>query len=92
LIVAWPGAEISLMSAEGAVNIVCKKEEDKPAATEEYRKLIGAELSARQALIDDVIDPRDTARLVAEQLAILVPKHNRERQALAAKKHGVTPV
>lgn len=92
LIVAWPGAEISLMSAEGAANIVCKKEEDKPRVTEEYRKLIGAERSAKEALIDDVIDPRDTATLLAEQLSVLLPKHNRERQQLATKKHGVSPV
>jgi acetyl-CoA carboxylase carboxyltransferase component len=92
LIVAWPGAEISLMSPEGAVNIVCKDEARKAAATEEYRALIGAERSARHALIDDVIDPRDTARLVVEQLAVLLPKHNRERERLDAKKHPVTPV
>jgi acetyl-CoA carboxylase carboxyltransferase component len=92
LIVGWPGSEISLMSPEGAVNIICKDEAGKAQATEEYRRLIGAELSARQALIDDVIDPRDTARVVAAQLAVLLPQHNVERQRLAGKKHGVTPV
>ncbi len=92
LIVGWPGAEISLMSPEGAVNIICRDEAEKPAMTEEYRKLIGVELSAREGLIDDVIDPRDTAWLLVEQLAVLLPKHNLERQQRGGKKHGVCPV
>lgn len=91
-IVAWPGAEISLMSPEGAVNIISKDEAAKGKATEEYRRLIGAERSAAEGLIDDVIDPRDTARLIADQLIVLLPRHNQARQRLATKKHGVTPV
>lgn len=92
LIVAWPGAEISLMSSDGAANIVCRDEAEKPKVAEDFRKLIGAERSAREALIDDVIDPRDTASLIADQLSVLLPKHNLERQALRSKKHGVSPV
>ncbi len=92
LIVAWPGAEISLMSSEGAANIVCKVEADRARVAEDLRSLIGAERSAKEGLIDDVVDPRDTARILAEQLSVLLPKHNLERQQLREKKHGVSPV
>ncbi len=92
LIVAWPGAEISLMSPEGAVNIITDASEDKKDRVEQYRHLVGGERSAEEACIDDVIDPRHTARLLFNQLKLLVPKHDHERSRLLTKKHGVSPV
>ena len=92
LIVAWPGAEISLMSPEGAVNIISAPGGNHSALVEQYRSRIGAEISAREGLIDDVIDPRETARVVVSQLKLLVPKHDNERFQLQRKKHGVSPV
>src|SRR4051794_35794830 len=66
LIVAWPSAEISVMGAEGAVEIVMRKqveEADDPAAKkaeliDAYRKIIDVYIPARNGMIDDVIDPR----------------------------------
>ncbi len=68
LIVAWPSAEISVMGAEGAVNIIGRsaiEASDDPEATrekmlEEIRKTIDPYIAAGNALIDDVIDPRET--------------------------------
>ena len=68
LIVAWPSAEISVMGAEGAVNIIGRsaiEASDDPEATREQmleavRKQIDPYIAAGNALIDDVIDPRET--------------------------------
>jgi acetyl-CoA carboxylase carboxyltransferase component len=68
LIVAWPSAEISVMGAEGAVEIVFRKqveEAEDPAAKRPeliaaYRELIDVYVAARNDMIDDVIDPRET--------------------------------
>ena len=96
LIVGWPTSEISLMSPEGAVNIVFRKEisqaPDPEAArvarTEQYRRMIGGSISAAQGHIDDLIDPRETRRVLAQALV-----HTREKRVLRPeKKHGVNPV
>ena len=68
LIVAWPSAEISVMGAEGAVNIIGRsaiEASDDPEATREamlsaVREQIDVYIAANNALIDDVIDPRET--------------------------------
>ena len=68
LIVAWPSAEISVMGAEGAVNIIGRsaiEASDDPEATREemleaVREQIDVYIAAKNALIDDVIDPRET--------------------------------
>ncbi|HEX4564151.1 MAG TPA: acyl-CoA carboxylase subunit beta, partial [Solirubrobacteraceae bacterium] len=68
LIVAWPSAEISVMGAEGAVEIVMRKqveEAEDPQAKkaeliEAYRKIIDVYIAAGNDMIDDVIDPRET--------------------------------
>ena len=68
LIVAWPSAEISVMGAEGAVEIVMRRqveEADDPVAKkaeliEAYRKIIDVYVAAGNDMIDDVIDPRET--------------------------------
>src|SRR3954465_8824741 len=68
LIVAWPSAEISVMGPEGAVNIIFRKQieaSEDPDATraemiEGIRRTIDPYIAAGNALIDDIIDPRET--------------------------------
>jgi acetyl-CoA carboxylase carboxyltransferase component len=96
LIVAWPSAEISVMGPEGAVNIIFRKQieaSDDPDATraemiEGIRKSIDPYVAAGNALIDDVIDPRETRPTVIRALELAQSKHL-ERPW---KKHGVMPV
>jgi acetyl-CoA carboxylase carboxyltransferase component len=96
LIVAWPSAEISVMGAEGAVEIVMRRqveEAEDPVATkaqliEAYRKLIDVYVPARNALIDDVIDPRDTRPTICRALEMAQGK----RVERPWKRHGVVPV
>lgn len=91
LIVGWPTAEISLMGAEGAANIVMKNKNDadaKAAKVAEYKANIGGLLSAKQAHIDDLIDPRDTRQVLFRALQYTMNK----RAPRPGRKHGVMPV
>ena len=70
--VAWPLAEISVMGPEGAVNIIFNKQieaSSDPEATraqmiEAIRGQINPYLAAGWAMIDDVIDPAETRRVI----------------------------
>src|SRR5947209_18886805 len=72
LIVAWPSAEISVMGAEGAVEIIFRKqveEAEDPAAKrqeliENFRKIIDVYVAAGNDMIDDVIDPREARQTI----------------------------
>jgi acetyl-CoA carboxylase carboxyltransferase component len=96
LIVAWPTAEISVMGAEGAVEIVFRKQveeaEDPVAKKAElianYRSIIDVYIAARNAMIDDVIDPRETRPTICRALEMAASKQV-ERPY---KKSGVVPV
>jgi len=96
LIVAWPSAEISVMGPEGAVNIIGRsaiEASDDPDATREamlaeVKKSIDPYLAARNDLIDDIIDPRETRPTVIRGLRMAKDK----RIDRPWKKHGVMPV
>ena len=76
LIAAWPTAEISVMGAEGAVEIVFRKqveEAEDPAAKKAeliaaYRGIIDVYVAARNGMVDDVIDPRETRPTICRAL------------------------
>ncbi|HVY61155.1 MAG TPA: acyl-CoA carboxylase subunit beta, partial [Planctomycetota bacterium] len=96
LIVGWPTGEVSLMGAEGAVNIIFRKQidaaEDKEATrkalVEQYRAMIDPYIPAHWAMVDDIIDPRDTRYLLHRGLELTVDK-TVERPW---RKQGVVPV
>jgi len=96
LIVAWPSAEISVMGAEGAVNIIGRsaiEASDDPEATREamlaeVRKVIDPYIAAHNDLIDDIIDPRETRPTIIRGLRMAANK----RVQRPWKKHGVMPV
>src|SRR4051794_25347647 len=96
LIVAWPSAEISVMGAEGAVEIVFRKqveEAEDPAAKkaeliEAYRSVIDVYIPAKNAMIDDVIDPRETRPVLCRALEMAEGK----KVDRPWKRNGVVPV
>ncbi len=96
LIVAWPGAEISVMGAEGAVNIIGRsaiEASDDPDATREamleaVRKNIDPYIAAKNAVIDDIIDPRETRPTIIGGLRMAANK----KVERPWRKHGVMPV
>jgi acetyl-CoA carboxylase carboxyltransferase component len=96
LIVAWPTAEISVMGAEGAVNIILRKQveaADDPEAKRaelvgNFQKIIDPYIAAGNDMIDDIIDPRETRPVVCRALELAATK----RVERPWKKHGVMPV
>jgi len=96
LIVAWPSAEISVMGAEGAVEIIFRKQvdqaEDREAKRAElianFRQIIDVYIAAGNDMIDDVIDPRETRRTICQGLEMA--QHKRAERPW--KRNGVMPV
>ncbi len=93
---AWPTAEIAVMGAEGAAEIVFRREiaeADDPTARraeliEEYRETFSTPfVAAARGLVDDIIDPARTREHVARSLEMLIAK----RDLRPAKKHGLGP-
>ncbi len=94
---AFPQAEIAVMGAEGAANIIFRKEikaaedPDKLRAEkiEEYRKeFANPYRAAERGYIDDVINPKDTRKIVAKTLNYLRSKS----ESIPEKKHGNIPL
>ncbi len=98
LIVAWPSAEISVMGPEGAVNIIFRKQieaAEDPDATraemiEGIRKTIDPYIAAGNALIDDVIDPRETRPTVIRALEMAATKRVRAAVEEARRHAGMS--
>jgi propionyl-CoA carboxylase beta chain len=94
---AWPTAEIAVMGAEGAVNVLYKRELDaaadviaaRAAKVAEYRaKFANPYVAAERGFIDEVIQPRQTRPKLIAALAALASKRDRN----PPKKHGNIPL
>lgn len=88
---AYPTAEIAVMGAEGAVNIIYHKadEETKKAAVEEYKeKFSNPYKIAELGYIDEIIQPKETRTKLIQALAMTQNKV----QNLPPKKHGNIPL
>ncbi|MFJ8027582.1 acyl-CoA carboxylase subunit beta [Streptomyces sp. NPDC096311] len=93
---AWPTNEIAVMGAEGAANVIFRRQiaaaEDPDAMRARMVKEYKAELmhpyyAAERGLVDDVIDPAETRRILIRSLAMLRTKH----AELPSRKHGNPP-
>jgi methylmalonyl-CoA carboxyltransferase 12S subunit len=96
-VAAWPSAEIAVMGAEGAVNVLYRKElaeaEDVDAARKEKMdeytdQFSNPYVAAARGMVDDVIEPADTRAYIALSLEILKSK----REIRPEKKHGLIPL
>ncbi len=91
LYLAWPSAEIAVMGAKGAVEIIGRRNTPEERAEMELdyeERLLNPYVAAERGFIDAVIDPADTRREVATALALLADK----REVLVARKHGNEPL
>ena len=96
VLVAWPFAEISVMGPEGAVNIIFNKQieaAEDPAATraaylQQIRDTISPYIAAGWAMIDDVIEPAETRRVIVRGLE----QARGKRVERPWRKHGNIPV
>lgn len=93
---AWPTAEIAVMGAEGAAEIIFRREiaeADDPTIKRGemialYRDAFSNPyVAASRGLVDDIIDPAETRAQIARALAALSSK----REMRPAKKHGLGP-
>jgi propionyl-CoA carboxylase beta chain len=94
---AWPTAQIAVMGAQGAVNILYRKElaaSDDPETmrarliTEYEDELANPYLAAERGYVDAVINPHETRGEITRVLRLLRTK----RQTLPPKKHGNIPL
>ena len=97
---AWPTAQIAVMGAQGAVNILYRKELKEAAknGTEEERRaeliteyedtLANPYLAAERGYVDAVIHPHETRTEIVKALRLLRSK----RETLPPKKHGNIPL
>jgi methylmalonyl-CoA decarboxylase subunit alpha len=97
LSLAWPANEIAVMGAEGAANVIFRREiaaADDPEAVRaqriaEYKEtLMHPYYAAEHGLVDDIIDPATTRKTLADALAMLRTKH----ASLPSRKHGNPPL
>ena len=95
--VAWPTAQIAVMGAQGAVNILYRRQLAKAEDAEAQRlelvqdyedTLVNPYVAAERGYVDSVIPPHDTRAYVIKSLRMLRNK----RETLPPKKHGNIPL
>jgi propionyl-CoA carboxylase beta chain len=94
---AWPSAEIAVMGAEGAVNILFRKKiaeaadpkAERARLVEEYRQQFNNPYyAARAGYVDDIVEPYETRPKIIASLAALRDKFTPSPR----RKHGNIPV
>jgi acetyl-CoA carboxylase carboxyltransferase component len=94
---AWPTAEIAVMGAQGAVNVIHRRriaaaddpDSERDGLISEYEEMFSNPyIAAERGLIDDVIEARETRPRLIRSLAMLRNK----RESMPPKKHGNIPL
>ena len=97
LVMAWPSAEIAVMGAAGAVNIIHRRElaesDDGDGRRQELiseyeEKFNNPYVAAERGLVDEIIEPRQTRPRLIRALDMLRTK----RESLPPRKHGNIPL
>jgi acetyl-CoA carboxylase carboxyltransferase component len=91
LCLAWPTAELAVMGAKGAVQILYRRETEETRLALEQRyaeDYLNPYVAAERGFVDMVVPPNETRRLVARGLDLLSTK----REMLAGKRHGNSPL
>ena len=97
LVFAWPSAEIAVMGAQGAVNVIFRRELAEAADPNQRRSELISDYeerfnnpyrAAELGLVDEVIEPRETRAKLIRGLDMLRTK----REHLPQKKHGNMPL
>jgi acetyl-CoA carboxylase carboxyltransferase component len=91
LSLAWPSAEIAVMGAKGAVEILHRRATPEERAEQERvyeERLLNPYIAAERGSVDRIIAPADTRREIAAALDILATK----RESLPRRRHDNTPL
>jgi propionyl-CoA carboxylase beta chain len=95
--VAWPTAQLAVMGADGAVQIIHRRrieaagnpDEERQRLVDEYtERFANPYQAAAMGYIDDVIEPSDTRRRLVKALGMLLDKE----ETRPARKHGNIPL
>eukprot|EP01125_Pyxidicula_operculata_P000289 TRINITY_DN10351_c0_g1_i1.p1 TRINITY_DN10351_c0_g1~~TRINITY_DN10351_c0_g1_i1.p1 ORF type:complete len:539 (-),score=157.35 TRINITY_DN10351_c0_g1_i1:103-1719(-) len=86
---SWPGAEVAVMGAKGAVEIIFRGDKDIEKAERDYMRTLATPLpAANRGYIDDIIEPKQTRRIICEDLEFLINKQTPKPW----RKHGNIPL
>ncbi|XP_062873134.1 propionyl-CoA carboxylase beta chain, mitochondrial [Trichomycterus rosablanca] len=86
---AWPSAEVAVMGAKGAVQIIFRGKENQAEAEAEYaEKFANPFPAAVRGFVDDIIQPSTTRRRICRDLEVLASK----KQSNPWKKHANIPL
>jgi propionyl-CoA carboxylase beta chain len=91
LYLAWPSAEVAVMGAKGAVEILHRRADEAERAELELDyedRLLNPWAAAERGSVDEVIDPADTRRIVAAAMATLAGK----QEHLPPRRHDNGPL
>ena len=91
LCLAWPSAQVAVMGAQGAVQILHRREnaETQARLVEEYEETyLNPYVAAARGFVDQVIDPADTRKAVTSAFRMLATK----RERIMARKHANGPL
>ena len=95
--VAWPSAELAVMGADGAVEIIHRRrlknarnpEQERQRLTEDFNETFANPYKAAAlGYIDDVIEPSETRNKLTRALEMLLDKE----ELRPARKHGNIPL
>jgi propionyl-CoA carboxylase beta chain len=89
---AWPGAEVAVMGAKGAIEILYGRDAD-PAIIAQHtaaytERFANPMVVAQRGFIDDIIDPEQTRKLLCNDLSVLRNK----KMELYPRKHNSMPL
>uniref|UniRef100_A0A671WPX5 Propionyl-CoA carboxylase beta chain, mitochondrial n=1 Tax=Sparus aurata TaxID=8175 RepID=A0A671WPX5_SPAAU len=86
---AWPSAEVAVMGAKGAVQIIFRGKENQAEAEAEYvEKFANPFPAAVRGFVDDIIEPATTRKKICRDLEVLASK----KQVNPWKKHANIPL
>ena len=85
---AWPGAQVAVMGAAGAVEIIFRGKDVAQRTLEYTEKFANPMRAAERGFLDDIIEPRTTRARLCEDLKMLETK----KVSGIAKKHGNGPL
>lgn len=85
---AWPGAEVAVMGAKGAVEIIFRGKDIEKNTMEYTQRFANPMVAAQRGFIDDIIDPASTRQVICKDLEILRSKKMQQIQ----RKHSNIPL
>jgi len=85
---AWPSAEIAVMGAKGAVEIIFRGQDVENKTNEYTTRFANPMVAAQRGFVDDIIDPAETRMRICEDLDVLQEKDLKNPE----RKHGNIPL